>query len=76
VLLRHALPRIRVPVVFVHGTADPFDSIRELEDSVSAIPAPVKLLRIDGAGHDRKRGLFDLGDVADALAAISMNRQG
>jgi predicted alpha/beta-hydrolase family hydrolase len=47
VLLRHALPRIRVPVVFVYGTADPFGSIRELEEAISA---PVKLLRIEGAG--------------------------
>jgi predicted alpha/beta-hydrolase family hydrolase len=76
VLLRHALPRIRVPVVFVHGTADPFGSIRELEEAISAISAPVKLLRIERAGHGLKRGLFDLGGVADALAAISMNRQG
>jgi predicted alpha/beta-hydrolase family hydrolase len=68
-------PRIRVPVVFVHGTADPFGSIRELEEAISAISAPVKLLRIEGAGHDLKRGLFDLGGVVDALAAISMNHQ-
>ena len=68
-------PRIRVPVVFVNGTADPFGSIRELEQAISAISAPVKLLRIEGAGHDLKRGLFDLGGVVDALAAISMNHQ-
>ena len=68
-------PRIRVPVVFVHGTADPFGSIRELEEAISAISAPVKLLRIEAAGHDLKRGLFDLGGVVDALAAISMNHQ-
>jgi predicted alpha/beta-hydrolase family hydrolase len=61
-------PRIRVPVVFVHGTVDPFGSIRELEQAISAISAPVKLLRIEGAGHDLKRGLFDLGVVVDALA--------
>jgi predicted alpha/beta-hydrolase family hydrolase len=68
-------PRIRVPVVFVHGTADPFGSLRELEDSISAIPAPVKLLPITGAGHDLKRGLFDLGGVVDAVAAIAMNHR-
>jgi uncharacterized protein len=68
-------PRIRVPVVFVHGTADPFGSIRELEQAVSAISAAVKLLRIEGAGHDLKRGLFDFGGVADALVAFSMNHQ-
>src|SRR5258708_28996032 len=65
-------PRIRVPVVFVHGTADPFGSIRELEDSISAIPAPVKLPRSEGARHDLKRGLFDLGGVADALEGVSI----
>ena len=26
-------PRIRVPVVFLHGTADPFGSIPELEEA-------------------------------------------
>lgn len=67
-------PRIRVPVVFVHGTADPFGSIAELEEAVSAISAPVMLLRIDGAGHDLKRGRFEIGGVVDALAAIFTGR--
>jgi uncharacterized protein len=68
-------PRIRVPAVFVHGTADPFGSPRELEDAIPAIPAPVTLLRIEGAGHDLKRGRFDLGGVVDAVAAISVSQQ-
>jgi uncharacterized protein len=68
-------PRIRVPVVFVQGTADPFGSMQELEEALSAISAPVKLLRIEGAGHDLKRGLFDLGSVVDALAAVSTNHR-
>jgi hypothetical protein len=68
-------PRIRVPVVFVQGTADPFGSMQELEEALSAISAPVKLLRIAGAGHDLKRGLFDLGSVVDALAAVSTNHR-
>jgi predicted alpha/beta-hydrolase family hydrolase len=69
-------PRIRVPAVFVQGTVDPFGSIEELEDSISAIPAQVKLLRIEGAGHDLKRGRFDLAGVVDAVAAIAMNHRG
>jgi uncharacterized protein len=69
-------PRIRLPAVFVHGTADPFGSIQELEDSIAAIPAPVMLLRIAGAGHDLKRGRFDFGAVGDALATMSPRRQG
>src|SRR3954451_20675523 len=56
-------PRIRVTAVFVHGTADPFGSIEEVEDAVSAIPARFKLLPIDVAGHDLKRGRFDLARV-------------
>jgi predicted alpha/beta-hydrolase family hydrolase len=68
-------PRIRVPVVFVYGTADPFGSPRELADAVPAIPAPVKLLRIEGAGHDLKRGRFDLGGVVDAVAAMSASHR-
>jgi predicted alpha/beta-hydrolase family hydrolase len=63
-------PCIRVPVVFVHGTADPFGSIRELEEAISAISAPVKLFRIEGAGHNLKRGLFDLGVVVESFARI------
>jgi predicted alpha/beta-hydrolase family hydrolase len=63
-------PRIRIPAVFVHGTADPFGSIGEVDNAIAAIAAPVKLLRVEGAGHDLKRGRFDLGVVVDALAAI------
>ncbi len=63
-------PRIRVPSVFVHGTADPFGSIREIEDAVQAIPVPATLIPIEGAGHDLKRGRFDLGLVVEALATL------
>jgi uncharacterized protein len=63
-------PRLRVPAVFVHGTADPFGSIAALEAAISAISGPVKLLRIEGAGHDLKRGRFEIGGVVEALVAI------
>jgi predicted alpha/beta-hydrolase family hydrolase len=62
-------PRIAAPALFVHGTADPFGSIAELRLAVSAIPAPVRVMPIEGAGHDLKRGRFDLGAVVAAALA-------
>jgi uncharacterized protein len=60
-------PRLRAPAVFVQGTADPFGSITELEAAVSLIPAPTQTISIAGAGHDLKRGRFDLAPVVTAL---------
>jgi len=65
-------PRLRVPALFVHGTADPFGSIAELRQAVSLIPAPTQVIPIDGAGHDLKRGRFNLAAVvAAALAQLA-----
>lgn len=60
-------PRLRIPALFVHGTADPFGTIAELRAAVSAIPAPTQVIPIEGAGHDLRRGRFDLGAVAAAV---------
>jgi predicted alpha/beta-hydrolase family hydrolase len=46
------LPDLRVPVLFVHGTRDPFGTIEELEAARKLIPAKTALLRVEGAGHD------------------------
>jgi uncharacterized protein len=58
------LPKIQVPVLFVHGTRDPFGSIEEMEAAIKLIPAKTKLMTVDGVGHDlgfkgksRKEGL-------------------
>ena len=48
---RH-LPQIEVPVMFVHGTRDPFGSIDEIEAARKLIPAKTLLLPVEGAGHD------------------------
>jgi uncharacterized protein len=58
---------LRTPAVFVHGTVDPFGSIAELQSALTLIPAPTKLLPIDRAGHDLKRGAIDLGAVVAAF---------
>jgi predicted alpha/beta-hydrolase family hydrolase len=63
-------PRLRIPALFVHGTADPFGSIGELRQAVSLIPAPTGVMPIEGAGHDLKRGRFDLAAVVTAAFAL------
>ena len=60
-------PKLRTRSVFVHGTADPFASSEELAAAVALIPAPTKILSIEGAGHDLKRGRFDLAPMVAAL---------
>jgi uncharacterized protein len=62
------LAKLRTPALFVHGTADPFGSIAEMEQALAIIPAPAKLIIIEGAGHDLKRGRFDLTPILAALA--------
>ena len=44
-------PKIRVPVVFIHGTSDPFGSPDEIEAARALITAPASLTLTDG-GHD------------------------
>src|ERR1700688_1004610 len=46
------LPQIEVPVMFVHGTRDPFGSIEEIEAARKLILAKTLLLPVEGAGHD------------------------
>ena len=59
--------RLQVPAVFVQGARDPFGWPEELASAVAAIPAAVEILPIIGAGHDLKRGRFDLAAVAAAF---------
>jgi predicted alpha/beta-hydrolase family hydrolase len=60
-------PDLRTPAVFVQGTVDLFGSIPELQSSLTLIPARTKLLPIERAGHDLKRGAFDLGAIVAAF---------
>jgi len=63
-------PRLRVPALFVQGTVDPFGSIDELRAAIAAIPSPTRIIAIDKAGHDLRRGRFDLAGMAAALQAL------
>jgi predicted alpha/beta-hydrolase family hydrolase len=60
-------PRLLLPVVFVHGSRDPFATLDELREAAAAIPGPVRLIAIDDGGHDLKRGDFDAAPVVAAL---------
>jgi predicted alpha/beta-hydrolase family hydrolase len=63
-------PRLGTPALFVHGTADPFGSIAELRQAVALIPAPTQVMPIEQAGHDLRRGRFDLAAVVAALEQL------
>jgi predicted alpha/beta-hydrolase family hydrolase len=63
-------PRIAVPCVFVHGTSDPFGSVAELRAAIAAIPAPARLIPVQGAGHDLKQGRFGLDAVVAAVTTL------
>jgi predicted alpha/beta-hydrolase family hydrolase len=64
-------PGLRVPAVFIQGGADPFGSPAELRPHLALIPAPTRLIPVEGAGHDLKRGRFDLAAVVSALLQTS-----
>ncbi len=61
---------LRVPVLFVSGTKDGFGTVGELEAAIAAIPAATRLIAIEGAGHDLKRGRFDLAPLCEALSQL------
>lgn len=65
-------PKLATPALFVQGTADGFGAIAELEAAIAAIPAPTRLIAVAGAGHDLKRGHFDLDAVVEGLAALAL----
>jgi len=45
-------PKMKKPALFVHGTADPFGTIAEMEAALKLLPAAHELLEVEGAGHD------------------------
>ena len=63
-------PELRTPATFVHGAADPFGSIAEMERAIALIPAGTRLIVAEGAGHDLKRGRLDFAPIVAAVQAI------
>ena len=60
-------PELRTPALFVHGSADPFGTLDEVEAARALIPARTQLLPLDGAGHDLFR--MRAPSVAETIAA-------
>jgi len=60
-------PDLRTPAFFVHGSADPFGSIAEIEQALTLIPARTQLLPVEGVGHDLGQGRFDPSAMLGAL---------
>jgi predicted alpha/beta-hydrolase family hydrolase len=46
--------------LFVHGTDDPFGTAEELRAALKLLPSTAELVTIERAGHDLKRGKFDI----------------
>jgi uncharacterized protein len=60
-------PSLRTPAVFVHGTKDPFGAVDEIRAALTLIPAKKEFMIVEGAGHDLKRGKFDVGKIVGLL---------
>jgi len=60
-------PKLKVRSTFIHGAADPFGTPDEMQAALKLIPAATKLALVEGAGHELKKGRFDLlaltGDI-------------
>ncbi len=70
------LPRITVPTVFTHGTADPFGSTAEIEQAAALIPAPTTIVQVNGARHDLGSKTLDVPALAvdAALGLLGQTR--
>lgn len=58
------LPRITVPTVFIHGTADPFGSLDELRPAAALVAAATTIVEITGARHDLASKKLDVPALA------------
>ncbi|HEX9833974.1 MAG TPA: alpha/beta fold hydrolase [Mycobacterium sp.] len=66
------LPRISVPTVLTHGTADPFGSIAELRSAAALISAATEIVEITGARHDLGSKSLDVAALAVDAALRSL----
>jgi predicted alpha/beta-hydrolase family hydrolase len=57
------LPRIAVPVLFVHGTKDPFGSPEDLRRHAGTIPGDVTVHFIENGRHDLKNKDTEIAEV-------------
>ncbi|MBB2989337.1 hypothetical protein FHR72_000800 [Mycolicibacterium iranicum] len=58
------LPRITVPTVFTHGTADPFGTLDEIRPAAGLIGAATDIVEVTGARHDLGSKKLDVPALA------------
>ncbi|MFA7511438.1 MAG: alpha/beta family hydrolase, partial [Mycolicibacterium vanbaalenii] len=58
------LPRITVPTVFTHGTADPFGTLDELRSAAELVAGPTEIVEVTGARHDLNSRKLDVPALA------------
>lgn len=75
-------PSLATPALFVHGDADPFGSPEEMRTALKLIPAATRLMVIESAGHDLRKGRLDeqcrrelVSLVLRLLASVNAGRQ-
>lgn len=56
-------PNLRTPVLFVHGTRDPFGTPDEMREALALIPGRNELYLIEKAGHELKPVVTDPSEV-------------
>lgn len=60
-------PELRKPVLFVHGTRDPFGSPDELQTAIQLIPGRCRLHLVEGAGHDLRQVITRPGEAVSLM---------
>lgn len=64
--------RLSTSCLFVHGTKDPFGTEEEMRTALRLIPGSCELSMVEGAGHDLRRGAFDIsGSILDQIGDAS-----
>ena len=60
--------QLRTPALFVSGTKDEFGTLEEMKCAVALISGKTQIQTVEGAGHDLKKGAFDVsGQVVDVF---------
>ncbi len=61
-------PKLKIASTFVHGSSDSFGTPEEMAEAIKLIPAETKLAIVQSAGHDLKKGGFDLFSLTGEIS--------
>jgi predicted alpha/beta-hydrolase family hydrolase len=57
--------KLQFPVLFVHGTKDPFGTTDEFKNAIKLIPGKTELLEVKSVGHDLGYSKRNAGKASD-----------